>query len=86
MIYPTPAQIRGARAMLDWSMLNLAKAARVSVSSVKRFEDSGLQFVSLDIVAMMQDALETEGIRFLTDDGNGVGLRLRNDIGHHHGA
>lgn len=76
-IYPLPAQIRGARAMLDWSMTDLSKAARVSVSSIKRFEDGGLSFVSLDVLTTIQGALETEGVRFLADDGTGPGLRLR---------
>lgn len=74
---PTPAQIRAARGMLDWSMTNLADAARVSVSTIKRYESEGDQPVSADTIALMQDALETEGVRFLSDDGNGPGLRFR---------
>ena len=74
---PTLAQMRAARAMLDWSMLDLANAARISVSTVKRFESEGAQPVSAEAVAMMQDAAETAGVRFLPDDGNGVGVRLR---------
>ena len=70
----SPAQIRAARAMLGLSMPNLADKARVSVSSIKRFEDGQGALAS---VGMMQDALETEGIRFLDDDGYGVGVRLR---------
>ena len=73
----SPAQIRAARAMLDWSMMDLAEAARVSVSTVKRFESEGDQPVSADTVALMQDARETEWVRFLDDDGNGPGVRLR---------
>ena len=63
--------------MLGWSMVNLAKAARVSVSTVKRSEDEQSVLVSEDMVALMQDALETEGVRFLADDGHGPGMRLR---------
>ncbi|WP_342398957.1 helix-turn-helix transcriptional regulator [Lichenibacterium dinghuense] len=77
MSKPTPAQIRAARGMLNWSMLDLAKAAGVSISTVKRFECEGDQPVSADTVGMMQDAAETEGVRFLADDGNGPGVRLR---------
>ena len=73
----SPAQVRGARAMLGWSMMDLGRAARVSVSTVKRFEDGHLSPVSDRIVALMQDALETEGVRFLPDDGHGLGMRLR---------
>lgn len=73
----SPAQIRGARAMLGWSMVNLARAARLSVSTVKRSEDRQSLSVSEDLVALMRDALETEGVHFLPDDGHGPGVRLR---------
>ncbi len=73
----TPAQIRAARAMLDWSMVDLAEAARVSVSTIKRFESGDRQPVSDGTVARMQDAAETKGVRFLADDGKGPGVRLR---------
>ena len=63
--------------MLDWSMVALSCAARVSVSTVKRFEDEKSNPVSDSIVGQMQDALETEGVRFLPDDGNGHGVRFR---------
>ena len=72
-----PAQMRAARAMLDWSMMDLAEAACLSVSTVKRFEGGDRQPVSDNAVAMMQDAAETEGVYFLADDGNGPGVRLR---------
>lgn len=73
---PTPTQIRGARAMLDWSMVDLANAARVSVSTVKRIEDGSSESGSDRVFALIQDALETEGARFLPDDGDGPGVRL----------
>ena len=73
----SPAQIRGARAMLGWSMVDLARATRVSVSTVKRFENERSAPVSDGAVALMQDALETEGVCFLPDDGFGPGVRLQ---------
>ncbi len=73
----SPSQVRAARAMLAWSMTDLAKAAGVSVSTVKRFDDERLAPVTDGTVALMRDALETEGVRFLPDDGNGPGVRLR---------
>lgn len=72
-----PAQIRAARGMLDWSMVDLSRAARISVSMVQRFESSSDPLVAEDVVALMQDALETEGVRFLRDDGDGPGVRCR---------
>lgn len=73
----TPAQMRAARALLDWSMMDLAAAAGVSVSTVKRFEGGSEQPVSDDTVALMRGAAEAEGVSFLRDDGAGAGVRLR---------
>ncbi len=73
----TPAQIRGARGMLNWSMFNLAQAAGISVSTVKRAEDTGPQPVSDDAVFTIRAALEAVGISFLDDTGSGVGVRIQ---------
>ena len=54
-------------------MAKLAAAAHLSVSTIKRFEDGGAAAVSDDAIALIQDALETEGVRFLADDGDGPG-------------
>lgn len=72
----TPAQTRGARGMLDWSMLDLAKAAGLSVSTVKRMEAAGPQPLSDDVFLLVRAALEGAGVRFLPDDGEGAGMRL----------
>lgn len=72
-----PVQIRAARAMLDWSMMDLARAAQVSVSTVKRFEDGRLAPVSDGTVALMQNAIEAQGVHFLVDDGSGPGVRFQ---------
>ena len=72
----TPGQIRGARAMLDWSMIDLARAVRMSVSTIKRVEDGRPETVSDRVVAVIRAGLEAEGVRFLPDDGYGPGMRL----------
>ena len=72
----TPAQIRGARAMLDWSLTDLAKAAEVSVSTVKRLGDGRPDIVSPMKVGQIRVALELAGIEFLGDEGSGPGMRL----------
>ncbi len=73
---PSRAQLRGARAMLDWSMADLSKAAHVSVSSIKRAEQEG-QPVSHDIVSAIVVTMHDEGVSFLTNDGQGAGIRCR---------
>lgn len=72
-----PAQIRGARGMLNWSMLDLAKAAKVSVSTVKRMEMDGPQSVSDEIHVAVRAALVATGVHFLADSGEGIGVRLQ---------
>lgn len=73
----SPLQVRAARAMLDWSMADLARTAKISISTVKRFEDGRSVLVSDGTVGLLQDALERQGVRFLPDDGNGLGVRCR---------
>ena len=73
----TPAQIRGARGMLDWSMTDLARAAGVSVSTVKRVGDGRMVVVSPAMVGQIRDAFTAAGVEFLGDEGNGPGMRLK---------
>jgi AcrR family transcriptional regulator len=64
--------------MLGWSILDLAKAAGLSVSTIRRAEGSMAQPVSGFVIAVMRDALEKGGVVFLDDDdGEGPGVRLR---------
>lgn len=72
----TPAQVRGACGMLDWSIIDLARAAGVSVSTVKRIGDART-VASPAKLAMVQDALESAGIQFLGDEEGGRGVRLK---------
>ena len=74
---PMPGQIRAARALLDWSMIDLAKAAQVSISTIKRAENDGPLHATVRSVASIRDALETNGVRFLPDDGDGPGVRYK---------
>ena len=62
--------------MLAWSMMNLAKAASVSVSTVKRMEMAEPQPVSEASCTRVRLAFEEVGVRFLSDMDRGVGLQL----------
>ena len=73
----TPAQIRAARALLDWSIVDLAKVAQVSVSTSKRMEDERQRPASDRSIAPVQYALQTAGVRFLSDNGDGPGVRCK---------
>jgi transcriptional regulator with XRE-family HTH domain len=72
----SPSQCRGARALLDLTQPQLAKAAQVGLSTVVDFERERRN-VSQDAVERMQQALEATGIDFIDENGGGVGVRLR---------
>jgi predicted transcriptional regulator len=70
-------QIRGARAILRLSQADLAKAASVSLETIKRLEamDGELK-VRLDTVTRIKEALERAGVEFIPENGGGAGVRL----------
>jgi len=76
LIFMSPAQCRGARAVLEMTQPQLATAAGVGLSTVVDFERER-RSVSEDAVEKMQRALESAGIEFIEENGGGPGLRLR---------
>src|ERR1700691_4548469 len=66
----TPAQCRAARAWLSWSQDDLAKAARVGLSTVKDFEGEGRTTMEATQTAMLV-ALGREGLGFPFADVDG---------------
>jgi DNA-binding XRE family transcriptional regulator len=67
----TPEQCRAARAWLAWSQDDLAKAARVGLSTVKDFEGERRKPIEATQTAM-RVALEGAGIGFSFVVENGV--------------
>ena len=69
----TPSQCRAARGLLNWTQDKIASAARVSVVTVRNFENekSRPQRATLDV---MRRALETAGVEFTNGDQPGVRL------------
>lgn len=72
----SPAQCRGARALLDMTQPQLADSANVGLSTIVDFERERRE-VSADAIAKIQQALESAGIEFITQNGGGPGVRLR---------
>lgn len=72
----TPAQSRAARALLNWSQPELSKASGTSVSTVRDFETGKRTPISNNLDAMRR-ALETAGVIFIDQNGNGPGVRLK---------
>jgi transcriptional regulator with XRE-family HTH domain len=68
-------QIRAARALLEWSQQDLAKATGLATSSIKNIESDSTAHrrASIQLIA---NTLDDAGIEFLA----GTGVRLHNDI------
>jgi transcriptional regulator with XRE-family HTH domain len=60
----TGRQLRAARAVLDWSGRELADAAGVSFSTVRRAEEDGATTIRVESLTAIRSALETAGIEF----------------------
>lgn len=68
-------QIRAARALLDWSQSDLARAAAMATSSVKNIESESSS-ARKETIAQIYDAFDHNGIEFMP----GTGVRLKNNI------
>lgn len=73
----TPAQIRAARALLDWSQPDLAKRCGVHVNTIKSFE-RGRSGPVWDTMSKIERALKKAGVVFIDGtETEGPGVRLR---------
>jgi transcriptional regulator with XRE-family HTH domain len=68
-------QSKMARAAVGWGVRELAKAAGVSVDTVSRLE-RGEELMPRTVEAI-RSALESAGVIFIDQNGNGPGVRLR---------
>ena len=71
-------QVKAARALLGWSQDDLAKAAEVSIPTIKRLEAvdgplGGRGETSERIIG----AIRSAGVEFIDENGGGQGVRLR---------
>jgi transcriptional regulator with XRE-family HTH domain len=71
-----PEQCRAARAWLQWSQIDLAQKAEVSLSTIRDFEISKRVPIKHNLAAIRM-ALEHGGIQFaFADDGRPTGLAI----------
>jgi transcriptional regulator with XRE-family HTH domain len=78
----TTAQIRAARALLDWSQPKLAEASKLSLPTISRMEGPlGPTRSTAANVESVRRAFEDAGVVFLDSGepsaGGGVGIRLK---------
>ncbi len=72
-----PNQIRAARALLDIKQSELAQKAGVSIATLNNIERGAQTDPKISTMQCIQQALEREGIRFMNDPLEGVGVRLK---------
>jgi len=69
-----PAQLRAARALLNWSQEDLASRANVALMMIKNFERS-LSDPRLSSMNKLKSAIEAAGVRFIeANDMHGPGV------------
>ena len=72
------AQMRAARALLRWSAIDLAKASKVGVATIRRVEVVEGEIPVTDAnEAALRKALEAAGVEFIDENGGGTGVRFR---------
>ena len=74
------AQIRAARALLDWHQEELAKRSQVGLATVQRLErwPQGPVMAHVATVIKISECLQAAGIEFIDADATaGVGVRFR---------
>ncbi len=67
-----------ARAALDWRTTDLARAAKVGLNTVNRFEAG--RDARISSVEKLRSAFEAAGIAFIAENGGGAGVRFRKPI------
>lgn len=71
-------QIKAARALLAWSQEDLAAGSGVSYPTIARLETSDGELGGRsDTAAKIISALESAGVIFVAENGEGPGVRLR---------
>jgi len=74
----TGAQIRAARALVRWTAEDLANAASVGVSTIRRAEaENGPPTITVANLKLIRVALESAGIEFISENGGGAGVRFK---------
>ena len=72
----TSAQVRMARAALNWSVRDLAEAAQIHRNTVTNIETGRYAGDAATLTAIV-GALKRAGVEFIDENGGGPGVRLR---------
>ena len=69
------AQIRAARGLLRWTQATLAHRAALSTVTLNMIENESVRPRDSTLAAI-RAALESGGVEFLYDDGEGIGVKF----------
>jgi len=72
----TSAQVRMARAALNWTVRDLAEAAHLHRNTITNIE-TGRYAGDAATLAVIESALKRAGVEFIDENGGGPGVRLR---------
>ena len=73
----TSDQIRGGRALLRWSAMELASKSGVGIATIKRFEVmQGVPRGNTATLDAIRSALESSGVEFVGSPDDRPGVRL----------
>ena len=73
----TSAQIRAARALLNWTREVLSRRSGIGISALMRLESSdGVPGGNIKTFEAVQTTLEAAGIEFIGSPGDRPGVRL----------
>jgi DNA-binding Xre family transcriptional regulator len=73
----TVSQIRAARAMLRWTAQDLADAAGVGITTIRRLDVmDGVPIVNIKTLLALKAALESGGVEFVGTPDDRPGVRL----------
>ena len=76
MMAVTSAQVRMARAALNWTVRDLAKAASLHRNTITNIE-TGRYAGDLATLETIVAVLKRAGVEFIDENGGGPGVRLR---------
>lgn len=72
----TSAQVRMARAALNWTVRDLAEAAGLHRNTITNLE-TGRYSGDPETLAIIEQVLKKAGVEFIDENGGGSGVRLR---------
>ena len=73
----TSSQIRAGRHLANLSQDDIAKATGLSLPTIRRAESEKDVSISRDAIAAIVAALESAGLIFVEENGEGPGVRLK---------